>query len=99
MSEVSPFDDITLKDIPTILPMLSVSEQEKLLTELEHLNKLKQQKKAQTRFIDFVKQMREECIAEMYESPTDKIQQLSGRILSYDQILTMSTWGKHSPSE
>jgi len=57
MSEVSPFDNITIKDIPTILPMLSLPEQEKLLAELEHLNKLKQQKKAQTRFIDFVKQM------------------------------------------
>ena len=57
MSEASPFENISLKDIPTILPMLSLPEQEKLLAELEHLNKLKQQKKAQTRFIDFVKQM------------------------------------------
>ena len=50
------------------------------------------------RFIDFINQMREECIAEMYEASTDKIQQLSGRILSYDQILTMSTWGKQNES-
>mgnify|MGYP003657313459 CR=1 FL=1 len=57
MTEVSPFDNISLKDIPTILPMLSLPEQEKLLAELEHLNKLKKQKKAQTKFIDFVKQM------------------------------------------
>ena len=53
----SPFEDITLKDIPAILPMLSVPEQEKLLAELEQLKRLKQQKKAQTKFIDFVTQM------------------------------------------
>ena len=57
MSEASPFDDLSLKDIPAILPMLSLPEREKLLAELEHLDKLKEQKKAQTRFIDFVKQM------------------------------------------
>ena len=57
MPEQSPFDNISLKDIPTILPMLSQVEQEKLLAELEHLNKLKKQKKAQTKFLEFVKQM------------------------------------------
>jgi predicted phage terminase large subunit-like protein len=57
MPEPSPFDNISLKDIPTILPMLSQLEQEKLLAELEHLNKLKKQKKAQTKFLEFVKQM------------------------------------------
>ena len=57
MPEASPFDDLSLKDIPAILPMLSLPEQEKLLAELDHLDKLKEQKKAQTRFIDFVKQM------------------------------------------
>ena len=57
MPEASPFDDLSLKDIPAILPMLSLPEREKLLAELEHLDKLKEQKKAQTRFIDFVKQM------------------------------------------
>ena len=41
MSEASPFDDLSLKDIPAILPMLSVPEREKLLAELEHLDKLK----------------------------------------------------------
>tara|TARA_R110000751_G_scaffold180101_1_gene286567 strand:- start:1328 stop:2863 length:1536 start_codon:yes stop_codon:yes gene_type:complete len=54
---VSSFDNISLKDIPAILPLLSQPEQEKLLAELEHLAKLKQQKKAQTRFLDFVDQM------------------------------------------
>ena len=37
----SPFDNISLRDIPKVLPLLSVPEQEKLLAELEHLKKLK----------------------------------------------------------
>jgi len=51
------------------------------------------------RFIDLIKQMREECIAEMHEVSTDKLQQLSGRILSYDQIITMADWAETSSSE
>ena len=51
------------------------------------------------RFIDLIKQMREECISEMHEVPTDKLQQLSGRILSYDQIMTMASWAETSSSE
>jgi len=50
----SPFENISLKDIPTILPMLSLPEQEKLLAELQHLEKLQGRKKSQTKFIDFV---------------------------------------------
>jgi predicted phage terminase large subunit-like protein len=57
MSQTDPFDNLTLKDIPTILPLLSQPEREKLLAELAHLEKLKKQKQAQTKFIDFVKQM------------------------------------------
>jgi hypothetical protein len=53
----SSFDNISLKDIPAILPLLSQGEQEKLLAELEHLARLKKQKKAQTKFLDFVEQM------------------------------------------
>ena len=56
-STASPFDNISLKDIPSVLPLLSQADQEKLLAELEHLAKLKKQKKAQTRFLDFTKQM------------------------------------------
>lgn len=63
--------------------------------DIEHL----QRHDSFVRFIDLIKQMREECIAEMHESPTDKIQQLSGRILSYDQIITMASWGLKSDSE
>jgi len=57
MSQTDPFDNLTLKDIPTILPLLSQPEREKLLAELSHLEKLKKQKQAQTKFIDFVNQM------------------------------------------
>lgn len=50
----SPLDNISLRDIPAILPALSPAEQEKLLAELEHLEKLKRQQLAQTRFMKFV---------------------------------------------
>ena len=56
-TSTSPFDNITLKDIPKVLPLLSQVEQEKLLAELKVLEKLRKQRKAQTRFIDFTKQM------------------------------------------
>jgi len=49
--------DISLKDIPQILPMLSLSEQEHLLAQLTKLEELKKQKKARENFIDFVNQM------------------------------------------
>ena len=50
----SPFDNISLKDIPSVLPLLSQAEQEQLLAQLSHLEKLQGRKKSQTRFIDFV---------------------------------------------
>jgi predicted phage terminase large subunit-like protein len=53
----SPLDNVSLKDIPTILPALSLPEQEKLLAELEKLEELKKQKLAQGRFLSFVQQM------------------------------------------
>jgi len=57
MTQPSPFDNISLKDIPTILPALSVPEQEKLLAELDHLESLKKQRLAQGKFLAFVSQM------------------------------------------
>jgi hypothetical protein len=53
-NSTSPFDGISLKDLPTILPLLSQAEQEQLLAQLSHLEKLQGRKKSQTRFIDFV---------------------------------------------
>ena len=57
MTQPSPLDNISLKDIPTILPALSVPEQEKLLAELEKLEELKKQRLAQGKFLAFVSQM------------------------------------------
>ena len=60
MSGAAPsklFDDISLKDIPTILPLLSEVEQHKLIAELDHLEKLKHKQLSQTKFLHFVKEM------------------------------------------
>jgi predicted phage terminase large subunit-like protein len=50
-------DNISLKDLPDILPLLSVPEQERLLAELDHLESLRNKKMAQDKFLAFVKQM------------------------------------------
>jgi hypothetical protein len=42
------------------------------------------------RFINMIHDLREETIAEMHEAPTEQLQQLSGRIITYDQILQMA---------
>jgi len=49
--------NITLKDIPKILPKLTMAEQEHLLAELEKLEKLKTQELARKRFLKFVEQV------------------------------------------
>lgn len=53
----SGFDlrNISIKDIPTILPMLSPADQAQLLAELTKLDELKAQKAAQMRFMSFVR--------------------------------------------
>jgi predicted phage terminase large subunit-like protein len=53
----SLLETVSLKDIPTILPLLSTAEQEQLLAELGHLERLKKRKQGQERFIDFVKEV------------------------------------------
>ena len=53
----SALEDIALKDIPTILPLLSLPEQEKLLAELDHLEELKKRNLIQEKFIKFVEEM------------------------------------------
>jgi len=52
-----PFENISLNDIPKVLPMLSSVEQQKILAELQQLERLQGRKLAQTKFIEFVKQM------------------------------------------
>jgi predicted phage terminase large subunit-like protein len=46
--------NISLKDIPSILSQLSLSEQEKLLAQLEKLEDMKRQKLAREKFLKFV---------------------------------------------
>ena len=52
-----PFANISLEDIPKILPLLSPGEQERLLAELNHLEKLKTKQLCTTRFLPFVREM------------------------------------------
>jgi len=44
------------------------------------------------RFINLIHSLREETISELHEAPSDRIQQISGRIITYDQILQMCDW-------
>jgi len=44
------------------------------------------------RFVGMIYQLREETIQELHEASTDSIQQVSGRIITYDQILQFSGW-------
>ena len=55
--ETRMFENLNLKDIPKILPMLSAGEQEKLLAELAHLERLKSRDLSQERFMKFVDQV------------------------------------------
>jgi len=44
------------------------------------------------RFIKTIYELREETIAEMHEASSDTLQQVSGRIITYDQILQFVNW-------
>ena len=44
------------------------------------------------RFIKMVHELREEAIEELHEASTENIQQISGRIITYDQLLQLSSW-------
>jgi len=57
MTTTSPFENISLKDIPKVLPLLSEAEQQKLLAELDHLEKLKKRKLSREKFLAFVKEV------------------------------------------
>jgi len=45
-------------------------------------------------FIKTIHLLREEAISELHNASSDSIQQISGRIITYDQILQMSNWDK-----
>jgi predicted phage terminase large subunit-like protein len=51
------FENISLRDIPKILPALSPAEQERLLAELNKLDELKKRSLAQEKFLQFVKEV------------------------------------------
>lgn len=61
-------NNVSLKDIPSILPLLSLPEQEKLLAELEKLQELKMRQLAQSRFMAFVKEVWPTFIAGRHHS-------------------------------
>jgi hypothetical protein len=44
------------------------------------------------RFLGFIETLKNECISDLHDASLDKIQQISGRILSYDQILEMTEY-------
>tara|TARA_R100000234_G_C4994897_1_gene177358 strand:- start:19 stop:237 length:219 start_codon:yes stop_codon:yes gene_type:complete len=44
------------------------------------------------RFMKMVHQLREETIEELHEATSDNIQQISGRIITYDQLLQLVNW-------
>ncbi len=45
-------------------------------------------------FMKEVSELREENIRAMFEASTDQIQQISGMVLAYDQLLSMADWPK-----
>jgi hypothetical protein len=44
------------------------------------------------RFLQVVEDLREETIEELHNATNENIQQVSGRIITYDQILQMCDW-------
>ena len=44
------------------------------------------------RFIKLIHNLREEAIEELHEASSETIQQVSGRIISYDQVLQLVNW-------
>lgn len=61
---------------------MSLQEDLKALSNHEHF----------ARFLQVISDLREETIEELHNADSERIQQISGRILTYDQILQMSDW-------
>jgi predicted phage terminase large subunit-like protein len=57
MTTPNILDNVSLKDIPKILPLLSEQEQRQLLLELETLQELKRKEGARERFLSFVNEV------------------------------------------
>lgn len=61
---------------------MSLEEDLQVLSQHEHF----------ARFLQVISDLREETIEELHEAGSDTIQQVSGRILTYDQVLQMCDW-------
>ena len=61
---------------------MSLEEDLQTLSQHEHF----------ARFLQVLSDLREETIEELHEATSDNIQQISGRILTYDQVLQMCDW-------
>jgi hypothetical protein len=44
------------------------------------------------RFISVINDLREQSIGELSDATTDNIQQISGRIIAFDDMLQLSDW-------
>jgi|TARA_X000000950_G_C13464078_1_gene477129 hypothetical protein len=44
------------------------------------------------RFIQMVHTLREETITELHKADYEQLQQVAGRIITYDQILSITDW-------
>ena len=44
------------------------------------------------RFVETIYTLREEAISNLHKAQTEEMQQISGMILCYDQILQMTDW-------
>jgi hypothetical protein len=62
------------------------------LGNLEEDIKTLNQHESFARFIETIYSLREESIASLFESDKEQVQQLSGMILAYDQILKIVDW-------
>jgi|TARA_A100000171_G_C2128551_1_gene145135 hypothetical protein len=62
------------------------------LVNLEEDIKTLNQHESFARFIETIYSLREESIASLFESDKEQVQQLSGMILAYDQILKIVDW-------
>lgn len=62
------------------------------LGNLEEDIKTLNQHESFARFIETIYSLREESIASLFEADKEQVQQLSGMILAYDQILKIVDW-------
>lgn len=44
------------------------------------------------KFLDYVFGIREWCISQLHDVPTERLQQISGRILAVDEILSVAKY-------